>query len=88
MVKKYPWQAFAYEYAEWANTYVVTDEIWVGKEYECYANDYIAFSKKMEQLFGDEAPLFSDTNRLFTLSDQAQSYPVIHKKQEPLLVTP
>ena len=73
MVKRFNWLVVKYEYNVKYRTYLVSfmpsSMIDESEEFNIEA---MAFNDKMVQLYGDDSPLFTDEEKLFKLSDNAQ----------------
>lgn len=72
MMSKYPIRAFKYEYNEKRRTYLVSTTIDVNDaKYDAYCEEAMRFEDSIVDLYGDDAPLFTDNEQLFLLSANA-----------------
>ncbi len=73
MVKRFNWLVVKYEYSEKFRTYLVSfSPMSMIDENDKFNLEAIAFNDKMVQLYGDDAPLFTDEEKLFKLTDGAE----------------
>lgn len=74
MIKSFSWLVVKYEYSKKYRTYLVSfmpsSMIDESEEFNIEA---MAFNDKMVQMYGDDAPLFTDEEKLFKLSDNART---------------
>lgn len=77
ITKKYDWLSVRFEFNQDYRRYLVSfapiSQIDNDEEFN---RDVLAFEDKVNDKFGDDAPLFCDEESLFKLSDFAESYPV------------
>ena len=72
MMSKYPIRAFKYEYNEKRRTYLVSTTIDINDvKYDAYCEEAMRFEDFIVDLYGDDAPLFTDNEQLFLLSADA-----------------
>lgn len=74
LIKKYDWLVVRYEYSEERGVFLVS----YGPKSETsgsedFASDAIAFEDRVNDLFGDDAPLFCNGEELFELSPSAHT---------------
>jgi hypothetical protein len=72
MVQNYPWLTVKFEYNQRFGTFLV--DFVYSIEYqnnEDFHRDALGFNDKMNEFYCDDAPLFTDNGKLFTLSDSA-----------------
>lgn len=74
LIKKYDWLEVRYEYSEERGVFLVS----YGPKSETsgsedFASDAIAFEDRVNDLFGDDAPLFCNGEELFELSPSAHT---------------
>ncbi len=73
MVERFNWLEVKYEYSEKYRTYLVSfSPSSMIEDCDEFNLEAIAFNDKMVQVYGDDAPLFTDEEKLFKLSDNAQ----------------
>ncbi len=72
MVQNYPWLTVKFEYSQRFGTFLV-DFVYSSDNQndQDFHRDALAFNDKMNELYCDDAPLFTDNGKLFTLSDDA-----------------
>ena len=72
MVQRYNWLVVKYEYSNKFGTFLVSfspiEKIDIDEDFN---KDALEFNDKMVALYGDSAPLFTDEERLFSLSQNA-----------------
>ncbi|MBR5086613.1 MAG: hypothetical protein IKX31_06375 [Muribaculaceae bacterium] len=85
MIERFNWLVVKYEYSKKYRTYIVSfSPSSMIDESEDFNVEAIAFNDKMVQIYGDDAPLFTDEEKLFKLTDNAQiltanSYSIFEK---------
>lgn len=76
MIKKYEWLTIRFEFNEIQKLYLVSfypiTKIDLSDDFN---KDALTFEDKMNEDYGDKAPLFCDEESLFKLSSFAESYP-------------
>ena len=73
MVRTYTWLTIKFEYSERFRT-ILIDLVYLpqyGNDAD-FHRDALAFNDKMCKVYGDDAPLFTNNEKLFKLSDKAQ----------------
>lgn len=72
MVEQYNWLTIKYEYSEFYRTFLVSfSPLEVIDNNDDFNKDVLAFEDLMTAEFGDDAPLFTDDEKLFPVSDAA-----------------
>lgn len=73
MVQLYTWLTVKFEYNNRFNT-ILVDFVYQSQyaENEDFHKEVLAFYDKMHEIYGEDAPLFTDNEKLFSLSDNAQ----------------
>ncbi len=73
MVDIYNWLTIKYEYSKRYRTFLI-DFVYPSQygNNESFHRAALAFNEKMCETYGDDAPLFTNNEKLFTLSDNAQ----------------
>lgn len=72
MVEQYNWLTIKYEYSDFYRTVLVSfSPSEVIDNDDDFNRDVLAFEDAMNAEFGDDAPLFTDEEKLFTLSADA-----------------
>lgn len=74
LIRKYDWLEVRYEYSEERGVFLVS--YGPKSETSCsedFASDAIAFEDQVNDLFGDDAPLFCNGEELFELSPSAHT---------------
>lgn len=71
MVTKYPWLTIKYEWNEKEKVFLVS---FYGDKLndEKFSEEALSFENELVEIWGCNAPLFTDNEELFTLSDSAQ----------------
>ena len=73
MTERYPWLSIKFEYSDRKGAYLVSfspiDKIELDDDFNIEA---MRFSDEMNALYGDDAPLFTDEEKLFQLSEDAE----------------
>jgi hypothetical protein len=73
MVRTYTWLTIKFEYSKKFRT-ILIDLVYLpqyGND-EDFHRDALAFNNKMYKVYGGDAPLFTNNEKLFKLSDKAQ----------------
>ena len=72
MVEQYNWLTIRYEYSEFYRTFLVSfSPLELIDKDDDFNKDVLAFEDLMTAQFGEDAPLFTDENKLFTVSAAA-----------------
>lgn len=72
MVEQYNWLTIKYEYSEFYRTVLVSfSPLEIIDNDDDFNRDTLFFEDAMTAEFGDDAPLFTDEEKLFTLSNDA-----------------
>ena len=72
MVEKYDWLTIKYEYSDFYHTFLVGfSPLGIIDNHNDFNRDALAFEDLMTAEFGDNAPLFTDEEELFSLSAEA-----------------
>lgn len=73
MVRAYTWLTIKFEYSKKFGV-ILIDFVYPQQygNYEDFHRDALAFNDRMCEIYGDNAPLFTNNEKLFKLSDKAQ----------------